>query len=246
MDGRSHYLSDALIALARRRPACYKSFAHIGGDSLFIGELVKLVSKATGTAEATVALFARVLREAGFLTTGARGVNAPHMTTMDAARLLLAMMVTEKPSRAVEAVQDFGTLRCFETEVAKDGSEFTLGAARHVAANHTFEEAIAALIDIYARDADQPYFEAARPSLAPGSGIEWVPVCNVKVKLFQLSASISMGGAHYIYSDPDLEDSDAHFTKANKYKTNIRVEKDVMADVIHAIAFGLSKPTAED
>ena len=211
---------------------------------MFIGEFVKVVSKATGVAEATVALFARVLREAGLLTTGARGVNAPHMKAIDAARILIAMMVTEKPSRAAEAVRDFGALRCIEAEVMESGSGFTLEAARHVAPDHTFEEALAALIDIYARDADQAYFRDARPSL--GGAVEWAPYCNVKVMLFRLSASIRMNSAQYVYVDPALEDGDAHFEKADKYKTNIRVEKDVMADVIDGIAFGFSKSAGED
>lgn len=71
---------------------------------MFIGDLCKVVAQATGVGEQTVAMYARVLREAGLLTTGARGVNAPHMKAIDAARLLIAMMATEKPSRAASAV----------------------------------------------------------------------------------------------------------------------------------------------
>lgn len=51
---------------------------------------------------------ARVMREAGLLTSGARGVNAPHATTLDASRLLIAMMLDSKIATVVEDVQLVG------------------------------------------------------------------------------------------------------------------------------------------
>lgn len=59
----------------------------------------------------SVKLYVRELREAGLLTTGARGVNAPHMTTLDAARLVIALLATDKPSECVERVKRFGQLK---------------------------------------------------------------------------------------------------------------------------------------
>lgn len=58
----------------------------------------------------TLAIFAREMRAAGFLTTGARGVNAPHMTPVDAARITIALLSTDKPARAVKRVERFGNL----------------------------------------------------------------------------------------------------------------------------------------
>lgn len=52
---------------------------------------------------------ARTMREAGLLTSGARGVNAPSATPMDAARLLIAMMLDSTPPSVVEDVQLVGS-----------------------------------------------------------------------------------------------------------------------------------------
>ena len=54
---------------------------------------------------------ARYLREAGLLSQGARGVNAPDATPLDAARLLIPFMVggiAMKAKDAPEIVKDFG------------------------------------------------------------------------------------------------------------------------------------------
>lgn len=51
---------------------------------------------------------ARVMREAGLLTSGARGVNAPDATSLDAARLLIAMMLDSKIASVNEDVSLVG------------------------------------------------------------------------------------------------------------------------------------------
>jgi len=61
--------------------------------------------------ESKVQGYARILREAGLLTTGARGVNAPDATALDAARLLIAMMLRAKKDDAAEAVKLFGSFQ---------------------------------------------------------------------------------------------------------------------------------------
>ena len=58
----------------------------------------------------TVTVYARLLKEAGLLTTGARGRNAPDMTPLDAARLVLAILTTNSPSQCVERVRRFGQI----------------------------------------------------------------------------------------------------------------------------------------
>lgn len=59
----------------------------------------------------TVTTYTRLLKEAGLLTTGARGVNAPHMTALDAARITIALLTTDSPSEAVERVRRFGEIK---------------------------------------------------------------------------------------------------------------------------------------
>ena len=54
--------------------------------------------------EKTVTVYTRALKEAGLMTAG-QGRYPPHMIPLDAARVLLALMATDRPSEAVEAVK---------------------------------------------------------------------------------------------------------------------------------------------
>ena len=58
----------------------------------------------------TVTTYARFLKEAGLLTTGARGRNAPDMSPLDAARMTIALLTTTSPSQCVERVKRFGAI----------------------------------------------------------------------------------------------------------------------------------------
>lgn len=92
--------------------------------------------------------YSRRLKEAGLLSTGARGVNAPEMTTLDAARLLLAILTTPSPAQCVERVKRFGQIkyspnfrkryRGYETIQPKEFSTLFQG--------ETLEEVLASLI----------------------------------------------------------------------------------------------------
>ena len=61
--------------------------------------------------EKTVRIFARELLRAGMLTTGGRGLSAPDMTNKDLAVMLIALLATDKPSRAVDMVRYFGAMQ---------------------------------------------------------------------------------------------------------------------------------------
>ena len=65
-------------------------------------------------------LYARNLREAGYIRSGARGVNAPEMTPIDAAALLTAILVTDRPNFAVDAVKDFSGIPLLAIHQATD------------------------------------------------------------------------------------------------------------------------------
>ncbi|TIX16224.1 MAG: hypothetical protein E5V46_03345 [Mesorhizobium sp.] len=75
-----------------------------------IGEFTRSFAAITGTDFGSVLKIQRLLRDAGLLTSGARGVNAPDLTPLDAARMLIAILVTDKPSLAAAAVTEFGQL----------------------------------------------------------------------------------------------------------------------------------------
>lgn len=72
-----------------------------------------MLADSLGLDVSSVRLVARVIREAGHLTTGPRGVNAPHMTHADAARMVLAILTGEPPSRVVSAYCDLRSLETF-------------------------------------------------------------------------------------------------------------------------------------
>lgn len=59
----------------------------------------------------TVTNYARFLKEADLMTTGARGVNAPDMTALDAARLVIAILSTPNPGYCAERVARFGKIK---------------------------------------------------------------------------------------------------------------------------------------
>lgn len=53
----------------------------------------------------------RRLKEAGLLSTAPRGAPAPDMTSLDAARVALAFLTTDRPVECVERVQRFGQIK---------------------------------------------------------------------------------------------------------------------------------------
>lgn len=88
-----------------------------------------------GLDDRTVSGLARALREAGYLTAGAHGVNAPPATSLDGARLLLAVLLDCK---TVGVVREFD--RVHGLELNKHGDTFD-GRA---------DEAVALLLDALA------------------------------------------------------------------------------------------------
>jgi hypothetical protein len=68
---------------------------------------IKIVAEAYKVEEKTVTLYARFMKEAGLVTSGARGVNAPHMHPRDAVRLTIALLATGTAAHAVEMYRRF-------------------------------------------------------------------------------------------------------------------------------------------
>lgn len=75
-----------------------------------ISDLVSAIAEVEGLPEESVNLIARYTREAGFLSQGARGRNAPRATVSDAANLLIAVnasgCVVKEAPQAVELYRD--------------------------------------------------------------------------------------------------------------------------------------------
>jgi hypothetical protein len=68
-----------------------------------VSKVCETIAAVEGIAPATAALAARYAREAGFLSQGARGVNAPDATVSDCTNLLIAL-------NAVSAIKDVPTM----------------------------------------------------------------------------------------------------------------------------------------
>jgi len=90
-----------------------------------------------------VAGYVKALREAGRIKTGPHGVNAPNATTMDAARILIAMMLRPKLHEVAESVELFGKFKI----IATDGKENEYPA-------HC-EDALAKALEFYGNKAAQ-------------------------------------------------------------------------------------------
>ncbi len=90
-----------------------------------MGPFISLLSETYGLHESSVAAVARVMREAGWLTTGARGVNAPEMTSVDVARMTLALLSGEPPGKVVE---EFEFLRGLEAKAPPPAQGLTAGS----------------------------------------------------------------------------------------------------------------------
>ncbi|MEL7690528.1 hypothetical protein [Citromicrobium bathyomarinum] len=114
-------------------------------------EFNRVMAESLGLPLKTVTTYTRFLKEAGLLTTGARGVNAPDMTPMDAARTLIAVLASDGPSQAVERVRRFGPMP-FDPNFDIVWPHYAnIGQARYSATyeGETFEEALAFLFSRY-------------------------------------------------------------------------------------------------
>lgn len=111
---------------------------------------IKLMADSLTMPESTATDYARRLKEAKLLSTGARGVNAPEMTPLDAARFLIAVLSTSSPAQCVERVKRFGQIkyspnfkkiyRGYETIQPEEFSTLFQG--------ETLEEVLASLFDM--------------------------------------------------------------------------------------------------
>lgn len=76
---------------------------HIGQAARAFSDLFSLpLSKVQSTC--------KYLREAGFVRSGARGVNAPHLSDLEVVRILIALMAAETPGDTVERCEYFASL----------------------------------------------------------------------------------------------------------------------------------------
>jgi hypothetical protein len=188
MGNTDFYLKITQIELARRLYLCFMQI-EMRFPMALISDLVSAIAEVEGLPEATVSLAARYAREAGYLSTGARGRNAPRATVTDCANLLIAVngsgcIVKDAP----KAVEMFRNLLCHAphgSRTPRPGLGIEYGAIehdqlrfidRHGAA--TFGEILESVIDRCiggemeafmmseaSKYLGEPYFEKARAEL---------------------------------------------------------------------------------
>jgi hypothetical protein len=108
------------------------------------GQLVTAVSIAMDVPLETVTQHDRNLAIGGLRTMGARGVNAPHVTTLDAARLVVAVFASERTKDSV------GTVKEFENGFFDSGQpkrRLLIPGLADLPDKHNFVEALASLIE---------------------------------------------------------------------------------------------------
>lgn len=89
----------------------------------------EIVAHSCRVPQKTVALFARNLKEAGLLTSGARGVNAPEMTVLDLTRMVISLCATDRPSEATGLTNRYCIAECPEdVSIDVQGEEIDIPA----------------------------------------------------------------------------------------------------------------------
>jgi hypothetical protein len=155
-----------------------------------MGPFISLLSETYGLHEPTVAAVARVMREAGWLTTGARGVYAPEMTHVDAARLTLALLSGEPPGKVVE---EFEFLRGLEPKTPPPATGFTAGSGLDQA--HCLEDG---LIWLFGLTSNASLFQENSDSVL---GIWYWPSVTVSVDASARAAQIRYSPHICTYED---------------------------------------------
>jgi hypothetical protein len=86
--------------------------------------LITGLSHALGLPPNYLALVYRALSEEKLISfTGGRGVNGPDLTPLDCSRIVTAVLVTDRPALAAQAVRDFGSMPLSAKIIATAGQE---------------------------------------------------------------------------------------------------------------------------
>ncbi len=147
------------------------------------GTMTQAVAKAIRADIASVKVTVRTLVKAGYLTSGARGVNAPDMTALDAARVLATQLAREVPGYSAAAILE--PLEAKECRMNPGGGSepFSLEQLSGLEFPASFTDVLAALIQTFAFEQESAAFKAVKD-----------PSCEVGIQAGDtLSWWISMG-----------------------------------------------------
>lgn len=168
-----------------------------------VGQLNARVAEAMVVPDDHVFVTIRNLREAGQLTSlGKRGRGSPDQTYTDAARLLIAHILEENPGRrSPRHVATFGALRWWDRGAPSEDQPFSFAGLLPGVSIETFEEALAALVQIFAERLEHPAYLDECSWGFDGSILQ-KPQCRVEIAPRDLAAVIRMGRATYCFGEP--------------------------------------------
>lgn len=170
------------------------------------GPFITLIASTYGLPEKSVFLVARALREAGWLTTGARGVNAPDMTVSDAARLTLALLTGAPPSKVVS---EFKFIRELQTKNRLNKGE--LLDFEKMPMHHTLEDAVKRFFEVSSDEAEMRKFGTLH-----NQHLNW-PEFSVSVDSHNCSATITYNYREFEYLGPFGFLVDGYLTRPHKF-----------------------------
>lgn len=157
---------------------------------------ITCLATALCTPEVRVKTTMRWLVEAGLFTTGARGVNAPELNTLDIARIVIAFLASEVPGKeSADIVRTVGSLPWANRGFPWSGEEFTLATFFPGFAPSNLEQGVAMLIQAFIlHQNDEPFKNACR-YLRDGSVRP--PDCTIEVFKGGSAGRIQMNEARY-------------------------------------------------
>lgn len=164
------------------------------------GPFIDLFSEVFGVEHKSVRVMTRALRDAGLLTTGARGVNAPHMTFHDAANLTVALLSGQPPGRIGEIAPKYLNAKLWDVEITEHPD--TVFSEYELTDETTAGDFIAALFALYAQDIEKDKF---KPFL---SVLGELPPVRIEISESGQSLSVNLQvthgallDAHYLFYD---------------------------------------------
>ena len=157
------------------------------------GELVRKFSELLGIAERTIVLHDRNLVVAGLRSKGGRGTSAARMTARDAAHLLVAVLGSGHVKDSAETVRRYKETRFHKSASSGGYDNSTIVALRNLPPDHSFVDAVEALIAAAGEGSLEPAMEVYVSEIE-GEKIGYEAIIEITVETPGLLGDISIRG----------------------------------------------------
>ena len=157
------------------------------------GELVRTFSELLGIAERTIVLHDRNLVVAGLRSKSGRGNSAARMTARDAAHLLVAVLGSSHVKDSAETVRRYRETRFHKSASCGGYDDSTIAALRNLPPDHSFVDAVEALIAVAADGSLETAMEVYVSEIE-GEKIGYEAIMEITVQTPGLLGDISIRG----------------------------------------------------